>query len=51
MERARWTDDRLDRQMNDIDRRFDQVFEELRDGTRIEWRNSAGPSASSSAPR
>jgi hypothetical protein len=32
MERARWTDDRLDRQMNDIDRQFDRVSDEMRAG-------------------
>ena len=30
MERARWTDERLDDRMTVIDRTFDHVFEELR---------------------
>jgi Skp family chaperone for outer membrane proteins len=30
MESARWTDEQIDRQMNLIDRRFDDVFAELR---------------------
>jgi hypothetical protein len=30
MERVRWTDERLDKRMSDIDRNFDHVFEELR---------------------
>jgi hypothetical protein len=30
MERVRWTDERLDRQMSDIDKRFERLFDELR---------------------
>jgi hypothetical protein len=41
MERARWTDERLDRQMNDIDKRYDRVFDELR-ADRQAWRAEAG---------
>ena len=32
MERARWTDERLDSEMERIDKNFDRVFDELRAG-------------------
>jgi alkylhydroperoxidase/carboxymuconolactone decarboxylase family protein YurZ len=38
MERARWTDERLDREMEKIDRSFDRVIEELR-AMRIELKD------------